>query len=319
MSGSKERYLEFCAGTYVPIQLQPWWLDAVCSAGRWSVALANDGGDQVVGALPYFLTRRLGLPVIQLPPFTAYSGPWLQYPDNPDFKKSSRYGFEHEVYTQLIGQLPRVAYFSQTFRPEVHNWLPFYWAGYRQTTRYTYLLPETDNLEALYEGLKNKLRTDLKTAARETEIVQEDDPDLLFRLNGRSFGRKGLQQPYRREAFNVLHAALKERQQSVCFIARDRKTGAAHAALYLVFDAQQATLLLSGFDPDLGQRSRALHGLYWAAIQFCSERGLSLDFEGSMERGIERALRAFGGKMTPYFQVWKAKNLMLELASMALR
>lgn len=319
MSGSKVRYSEFCQGGYVPLHLQPWWLDAVCGADHWSAALARDGSDNVVGILPYYLTRRWGFSVIQLPPFTSYSGPWLRYPENQPLKESSRYSFEHRVLAQLIGELPRFAFFQQNFRPEVRNWLPFYWAGFRQTTRYTYMLPETGDLDALFCGLKNKLRTDLRTAAKATEIVRENDPVLLFRLNGQSYARKGLRQPYGREAFDRLHAALTERRQSAIFVARGRNTGVPHAGLYLAFDTRQATMLLSGFDPALGQRSRALHGLYWEAIRFCSERGLSLDFEGSMERGIERALRAFGGQMTPYFQVWKSGNRLFDMAMRLLR
>lgn len=321
MSGSKERYLEFCQQGYVPLQMQPWWLDAVCGAGRWSAAVASDGGGNITGVLPYWLTRRFGLPVIQLPPFTTYAGPWLRYPDtiNPSIKRNSRYKFEHRVFAQLIGQLPRVAFFSQSFRPEVRQWLPFYWAGFRQTTRYTYMLPDTSDLDVLYNGLKNKLRTDLKKAGRATEVVLGNDPELLFRLNAQSFARKGQRPAYRMESFLRLHTALTLRGQSLQWIARDRQTGAPHATLYLVFDERQAAMLISGFDPVLGQRSQALHGLYWEAIRFCSERRLSLDFEGSMEPGIERTIRAFGGQMTPYLQVWKAGNRLLEMAFLLFR
>ena len=313
MASDKERYTEFCRGVYVPLQLQPWWLDAVCGGpDQWSVALACDGADQIAGVLPYFLTRRRGLRVIQLPPFTAYAGPWLQYPKPLSLKGNSRYSFEHRMYKQLITQLPRVALFHQTFRPEIQNWLPFYWAGFHQTTRYTALLPDTADLSALYKGLKHTVRTDLKTAARATEVVRENDPALLFRLNGASFARKRLRQPYDRETFLRLDAALVERRQSAGFIARDRQTGAPHAGLYLAFDNRQASVLLAGFDPTLGRQSRALHGVYWEAICFCSERGLSLDFEGSMDAGIGRVFRAFGAQLTPYFRVWKAGNRVLE-------
>lgn len=314
MSNRKAQYLEFCAATKVPLPLQPWWLDAVCSAEHWSVALATDKGGTVTGALPYFLTRRLGFTVIQLPPLTSYAGPWLHYPENAAFKETSKTGFEHRALAQLIGDLPHVAFFRQNFRPELQNWLPFYWAGYRQTTRYTYMLPWLEDINERYARLKNTLRTELKTAWQVTTIVPENDPDLLFRLNRLSFGRKGVQQPYRITPFLRLHNALAERGFARIFIARDRQTGIPHAGLYLVFDEQRAAVLLAGFDPALGIRSHALHGLYWEAIRFCTERGLSLDFEGSMQPGIERVFRAFGAQITPYFQVWKTRNRLFDLA-----
>ena len=184
MAGDKAHYFEFCQMNYVPLHLQPWWLDAVCGGGaNWQIALAVNKGGEVTGALPYFSTRRWGLPVVQMPPFTAYAGPVLRYPPQSTFKESSWPAIEHKVLAELIGQLPRVAYFVQHFRPEVTDWLPFYWAGFQQTTRYTYILPDTADLSALYAGLKNTVRTDLKTAARYTAAVQEHDSELVFRLN----------------------------------------------------------------------------------------------------------------------------------------
>lgn len=309
ITGRKARYSQFCRSGYTPLHLQPWWLDAVCGeTEHWEVAIATGRNGDVVGAMPYFIRRRWGLRVIQLPPFTSYAGPLLRYPEQPPAKDKHLLGFEHQTFAQLIGQLPGVAYFVQNFRPEIHNWLPFYWAGFSQTVRYTYFLPGASDTGALYAGLKNTLRTDLKTAARHTIVRMEDDPALLFHLNRQSYARKGLRQPYNFEAFQRLYTTLAGRRQSVGFIARDKQSGAPHAGLYLAFDERQAQVLLTGFDPVLGGSSRALHGLYWEAVRFCNEHNLGLDFEGSMDRGVGHVFRAFGGQIAPYFQVKKVWN-----------
>lgn len=319
MTGDKTRYFEFCQTVYVPLAFQPWWLDAVCGPDRWQVALAADKGENITGAMPYYLTRRWGLPVVQMPPFTAYAGPVFRYPQQRGFRESGRQTFEHKVLAELIPQLPRTAFFVQHFHPGISDWLPFYWAGFRQTTRYTYTLPDTSDLEIIYAGLKNTVRTDLKTAARYIAVEQTNDPALLFQLNTLSFARKGLRQSYSFSVFERLYGALAERGHSLGFVARDLQTGAPHAGLYLAFDGQQASVLLAGFDPALGIQSRALHALYWEAIRFCSERGLGLDFEGSMERGIEHVFRAFGGQRVPYMRVWRAGNRVARAVEALLR
>ncbi len=300
MTGSKAQYLDFCDEHDVPLHLQSWWLDAVCGADAWDAAVA---GKPAAGIWPWFRTRRWGIPVVQLPPLTAYAGPWLRSPD-PKWPVHKRLAVEQQTLNKLIEKLPDVRFFHQTCRPEIQNGLPLLWAGFRQTTRYTYVLPDTHDLPTLYSGLKNTLRTDLRRADEQLDVVQENDPERLFALHAQSFARKGLHRPSTWQAFRRLHAALEQRSQSVGFVARSRSNGAACAGLFLAFDARQAAVVLTGLDARQSCPG-ALNRLYWEAIQFCSNRGLSLDFEGSMNPGIERVFRGFGGTMRPYFRIWK--------------
>jgi hypothetical protein len=214
----------------------------------------------------------------------------------------------------LSGQLPQVSLFQQNFHPDIQNWLPLYWTGFRQTTRYTYIFNDLSDLEKLKAGFKNTLRTDLKKAGQAAEICREDAAAaLLFQLHEMSFQRKKQRPPYSFETFDRLYQALALRSHAAIFIAHDRHTHAPHAGLCLAFDERRASVLLTGADPAFKTHC-AVWGLFWEAMQFCSERGLSLDFEGSMERDIERGFRAFGAQLTPYHQIWKAKNRLLEMA-----
>ncbi len=303
MPDCKARYSEFCRNGYLPVHFQPWWLDAVCGPNGWNVALASDKSGDIIGVLPYHIARRWGLKVIQLPPLTTYAGPWLRYPQSVDFKESSRLSFEKKVMTDLIRQLPRTVFFKQNFRPEITNWLPFYWEGFRQTTRYTYLFEELNDLEKITAGFKNTLRSDLKKAAQYSKLQRDDEAwSSVFELNRRSFQRKGRRQPYKIEAFKNLHSALNQRNQSACFIAYDKASGKPSAGLYLVFDERQAAVLLTGTEPAFKSQC-AIYGLFMEAIRFCAERALSLDFEGSMDKQIEQSFRAFGARLVPYFQI----------------
>lgn len=303
LTDTKARYSEFCHLRYVPVHLQPWWLDAVCGPEAWAVALSMDKSGQIVGAFPYQQTRRWGLPVVQLPMFSTYAGPWIHYPDT--LKASARLSFEHKVMADLLAQMPRVVFFRQNFRPEIKNWLPFYWQGFRQTTRYTYVFDELDDLKKIMAGFKNTLRSDLKKAHRQVETRREDAAWAeVFALNSRSFARKNKHQPYTLAVFERLHNALQQRQQSAVWMARDRTTGRPSAGLYLVFDARQAAILLMGTQPALKFQG-GINALLWEAIRFCAQRSLSLDFEGSMDPKIHRHFRAFGARLVPYFQVWK--------------
>lgn len=305
MTDPKTRYSEFCQNGYVPLHLQPWWLDAVCGPEHWDVVLSADKRGRINGAFPYYTRRRWGIKGVQLPPLTTYGGAWLHYPQEADFKSVSRLSFEHKVMDALIAQLPRVLFLKLNFRPEISNWLPFYWKGFRQTTRYTYIFQDTTDLEKITAGFRNTLRSDLKKAAKRSEYHREDAAwEAVFAMNRRSFERKSLRQPYSFEVFEKLHHALQSRGQSVTFLARDRLSARPSAGLYLVFDERQASVLLTGTEPEFKNQG-AIYLLFLEAIRFCAQRKISLDFEGSMDPKIERSFRAFGANLTPYFQVWR--------------
>lgn len=313
MTESKARYIQFCSTNYVPLSFQPWWLDAVCGPEGWGVCLAEDGGGNITGAMPWYKKRRLGLWVVQQPPLSTYAGPWLAYPQTPDFKLQSRYAFEKKTMVDLIGALPGCVFFQQNFRPEIENWLPFYWQKFRQTTRYTYVFDAGVSLENITAGMKNTLRTDLKKAEKSASFHRDDGAFAsVFQLNKASFNRKNMEQPYDFAVFEQLHQALATRRQSACWMAYDVNTAEPHAGLYLVFDDRQAAVLLTGVAPAYKQ-SCAIYGLFWEAIVYCAEHGLSLDFEGSMQPEIEHVFRAFGARLQPYFQVSRAKNRFFDV------
>ena len=310
----KTRYADFCQNNYIPLHLQPWWLDAVCGESAWDVSLSINGSGAITGVWPYYLQRRFGQSFVRQPPLTSYGGPWLVYPDHPKFRSLKRSEFEKMVFDELIKHLPKTVFFQQNMHPDVQNWLPLCWAGFRQTTRYTYIFKDLSDLEKTKAGFKNTLRTDLKKARNAAEICREDNAEaLLFQLHEMSFQRKKRRPPYSFHTFRRLYEAALQRGQSAIFIARDRRSATPHAGLCLVFDARRASVLLTGADPAYKTHC-AVWGLFWEAMQFCSEKGLSLDFEGSMERDIERGFRAFGAQLTPYHRIWKAGNRWAEMS-----
>lgn len=313
MSESKARYREFCKTEYAPLQFQPWWLDAVCGKNAWGAALCTDGGGRIVAVMPWFRAHRAGFEVLQLPPFSSYGGPWLQYPEEADFKRASRYSFEHKVMNDLINQLPSFDFFVQHFHPDIQNWLPFYWAGFRQTTRYTYVFDGIENMDDALAGMKNTVRTDLKKAEKVAAVsIEPDNWEPIFDLNRKSFNRKNRKHPYNKQIFKQLHQALHTRAQCLCLLARDRTDGRPHAGLYLAFDQKTASVILSGTDPAF-KASCAVYLLFREALAFCAKHSLSLDLEGSMDPGIEHTFRSFGARQQPYFRITKARNRLLNL------
>lgn len=298
-----QEYDAFCETANAPPHLRSWWLDAVCGDGRWSVALARDAGGAITGALPWSVRRKWGLPIIQTPPLTAYAGPWLQYPDHREYKQVSRYTFEKQVLDQLTAQLPRLP-FQQTFHPDIQNWLPFYWKGYRQTTRYTFIYQAIPSENDLLSGFKSSVRTHLRKVADRIVVHETNDIRLIADLHQASLFRRGIRRTYSVGIYERLFGALQGRDQARAWQAVDASDQSVHAVMLLAFDQRRAYVVCTGLAPK-HRASGAIFSLWMQAFHFCRAQGLSLDFEGSMDAQIEHHFRALGGRMQPYFLVWK--------------
>ena len=75
---NKERYTEWVAEQeYVPLTMQPWWMDAVCAGKEWDVLLATNEDDHIVGAMPYLLRKRAWFKYIIMPQMTQTGGIWV--------------------------------------------------------------------------------------------------------------------------------------------------------------------------------------------------------------------------------------------------
>ncbi len=286
-------YREFCSVHTVSLSFQPWWWDAVCGPDGWGAAVVE------TGVWPYFRTRRWGVPVATMPPYTTYSGPFLA-PFSAQWPTWRRLQWEQRTLERLAERLPSGCFFRQNCLPEFDYGLPLLWAGFRLSTRYTYVFPAGCRTGEIYSNLKHALRTDLRRAQREVWVEPTWDAGRLFALYVGSLHRRGLRRPY--APFKRLLSALRQRGRGVGWVARCRRDGADIAGLLLAFDERQGAVVMAGRAHRQGYPG-ALHRLYWEAIGFCCAHGLALDFEGSMLTGVERVFRAFGALQRPYLQV----------------
>jgi len=305
----QSRYRQHAAELSLPLYFQPYWLDAVAGPDGWNAALAFDRGGQVTGIWVYCLSRYYGFKVVKMPPLTAYSGPCLFYPANMTAQES-RYAFEKKVLNELIEQLPATTFFYQEWHPDLRNGLPAYWKGFRQTTHYTYLLPDLTNWNAVLDGFRSNVRTHIRKAEG-LYVVESDDVETVFRLHALSLEKQGLPAPATLPVLQRIDATLHPRSQRLMLLAEDEQ-GRRHAGIYVVWDEKTAYYLLSGADPGL-RSSGALYRLVGEALQFCGRRGLAFDFEGAMLEPVEEVFRGFGGQLIQHHKVFRPGNRLFGL------
>ena len=311
MSINRDKYRTLCMNEpSIPLFSQAWWLDAVVGECGWDVALVEKN-DFIVAAMPYVVRKRYGLTVIGQANLTQALGPWLREISG---KLSTKLAQQKECLQTLISQLPSFAHFNQNWHWQIHNWLPFYWAGFRQTTRYTYILSELADEQVLWKGFQENIRREIKKASNRFNLRVRDDlpvDDFLI-LNRMTFARQGMAVPYSDEFVHKLDQACAAKDARKIFIAEDEQ-GRRHAGVYIVWDQNSAYYLMGGGDPEL-RNSGATSLCMWEAIKYAAKVTRRFDFEGSMIEPVEKFFRAFGAQQTPYFNITKTPSRILKTA-----
>jgi len=257
--------------------------------------------------MPFYTKKRFGLTLLSQPPLTQTLGPWLR---PSEAKYSKRLGQEKTSLTDLIDQLPRYDHFLQNWNHVNTNWLPFYWRGFSQTTRYTYRLPNISDLDAVWSGFRENIRREIRKASGRFNLRVRIDCSIddFLALNAKTFERQNRKLPYSAEFVHELDRACIAHNARRIFIAEDDQ-GRHHAGVYIVWDEQNAYYLMGGGDPKL-RGSGATSLCIWESIKFASTVTKSFDFEGSMLESIERYFRSFGAIQTPFFSVTRTPSRM---------
>jgi hypothetical protein len=278
-----------------------WWLDAV-ALNQYTILTLREG-ENLQAAWPLVSQDINGRTCIGMPPLTQKLGVLLSPSTAKYAEKLSQ---EHAIIEGLIQRLPADTAIDQHLHESLTNWLPFYWNGFQQTTRYTYLVPDLKNLDSVWKRMRTAARTGIRNASKRGVRVREArNVAEVFGMYAMTMKRQGMPILQSLEQVERLDEACARNAGRLALIAEDAQ-GRVHAAVYLVYDARCSIYLLGGADPDL-RNSGAQTMLLWEAITFASRTSETFDFEGSMIRGVEAALRDLGGMQTPYSRIWRER------------
>lgn len=309
ISTQKEKYRTFCNNEKgIPIFSKDWWLDAVCGKDNWDVVLVERGG-KIVASMPYYVkkSKRNFFTSISMPPLTQMLGPYIIYPKNQKYER--RLSFEKEIMNELIAQFPQFDQFTQYFHYSVTNWLPFYWKGYSQTARYTYIIEDVSNLDLVWEGFESSTRRAISVAGKSLRCYQSDDIELFYRINAMSFRRQNISVPYSFSFVTKIDENLAKRGNRMILFAADL-CDSVHAVNYLVWDDRSVYFLMGGSDPTL-RNSGADSLLTWESIKLASSLQKKVEFTGSMIESVERYFRSFGAVQKQYFKISKVNSRII--------
>ncbi len=309
MRANKEKYKEFCRKKQnLPVFLYDWWLDSVCGKDGWDVALVSSDSE-IIAFMPYYTKKVLFFRISALPRLTQFLGPWINYPD--DLKDSNKAEFEKKMMNELIGQLPHFDHFEQNFHFSLSNWLPFYWKGFSQTTRYTYIIEDLSHPEKIFQDFTPSKRKNIKKAAESVSVKFDLGADEFYDHHQNSLKKQGRSISYTKELFRNIYDSAYRNNAGKSVYAQDG-SGNIHSALFIVWSKYSAYDLISSIDPDhKGSESASL--LVWEMIRYLSGKAYRFDFEGSMIESVERSFRQFGTVQKAYFNITKCNSFSYKI------
>jgi lipid II:glycine glycyltransferase (peptidoglycan interpeptide bridge formation enzyme) len=305
---NKELYRQFCsAGAALPIFLKDWWLDAVCP--DWDVTIVKNG-DKISGVWPYSIERKINVTILRDQVLTPYMGPFVFYP--ADLKASKRDSFQHETLTALLEAMPDAKVWHVSTLPGLKQAGLLTDYEFDIQLKQTFIMPLDEPVEHIFNCLHEDYRRNVRKAEKELTITNE--PEMLHQLWGyqkATLDRKNVRTLFTQQQMQKIFDACIKHNSAALWVAK--KGDEMQAIVWHVWDDEKGYYLMGSNNPH-SKDNRAMTALLWHAIQHTKILGKSgFDFEGSMDPGVEKFFRNFGGKRELYLVLRKNESLLWKL------
>jgi hypothetical protein len=305
---NKQQYIQFCVEhPDIPIFSQPWWLDAVCP-DQWNVILIKKN-DKIIASFPYYKTKiRHVFTHIGLPPLTQKLGPYIVYDANK-ITENKKIGYEHDIYNAIIDRLPKSDSFAINFDWKYKNWLPFYWDGFKQTTRYTYILNNIRDYNYIIDNYAKNKRQKIQKAKNSLIFKTDLLKDVFFAYFDDVIRERGEKVEFSKKLFSRLYDVIYDQRGGKVFYCTDSENN-IHAINLTIWDNESAYYLIAMRKKEYNT-SGGTEYLVNETIKYVSQFVDNFDFEGSMLKGVEESFRYYGAHQTEYYQIFKCNNPIL--------
>ncbi len=218
--------------------------------------------------------------------------------------KHKRESTEYKAMELIAKECKKIKSFDYYFHPIFDNWIPFYWNGFAQRTRYTYRINYKDNsIDDIYnEFHQGIVKNNIKKGQRSGAVIKQDIPfEDLWEVVNKTFLRQGSKSPFKKDKLKKYIETLYKKDAFHCWGAYFK--GKCVAVTGVVYEPKSAYFLLNGIDIEEMPRGANTYMIY-EAIKYYSKQCDYFDFEGSMLPGVEPLYRKFGGERVQYMQIW---------------
>lgn len=305
---NKELYTDWAVQQeYLPIFMQPWWLDAVCAGHTWDVLLSLDEQGAIRAAMPYLLRKKWWMRWITMPPFTQFGGLWLG--QNGGLIEGTDIAVDiRDICKDIVDQIKalNLHYYYQQF-PISSKAVPVMKAlGFHLKERNSYRIEDLHDLDKVIDAFsKSKKRQLQHSLSLHAERGMEAEDFYRFHTNVTQLKKRRMS--YTREFLLVCDRKTRRNGQGE-FIAIKNADGQVYAAAYLIWDSHCMYYLIPAIDP-MHKSSGAAELLVLEALKLAREKGVIFDFNSTQSRAKDHHFKQFGSQKVTNFSIEKSYSI----------
>lgn len=278
----------------------PEWLSIYDN--RLNINVIYNKDNQPIGVFNTYNTKKGIFSHLNNPPFSPHCSLVFENVANNLAKQNSFYKKIFSLVEECLSNQKKTIT-TLCFPSEYHDFLPFFWNGYKVSPNLTYCLSLSDSIEVLHKNLAPERRNDIKKAEKDGLIsVKTDDYSIIKKMVECTYVRKD--KKINSQIVDSILSKYANDQNSYCYITFQNSRPIAGA--FIVHYNGIAYYLLGGYDANHRHQGAGALSV-WNAIQQAKELRLkTFDFEGSILPEVEKFFRAFGGYSVPYQSINKA-------------
>lgn len=232
---------------------------------------------------------------LRTPPYAQHIGPRC-------IEGGWEYREEREIVQKLMEQLPVSVNVDINLSPEIRDFLPFRWAGFRVEPRVTQRITHLEDLDKVFAGIDKRKQSQIRQATRMFRISDKVQIEDLIRIDEDTFRRQGKQSRLRDSAL-VKQYLSSEKHPGLKLLGLEDGNGKIVATALLRYDARICYSLVVGRSEEGGNLAGNL--LTWECIRFAASVSKIFDFEGSVLEGVETYNRRFGAESFVFYKVYR--------------
>ncbi len=271
------------------------WL-AVYNKSQIQACSILNKNEEVIGCFVYYTFKKSTFKFVITPPYAPHID--LFYV-NPAESVVGRNTFDKEISEALALYFKGLSYDYLNINLPLNtvDTQPFIWNGFQSRNRFTYLIDLSLSEEQLWNNLSSEKRKSIKKAEKDgLQIELIEDKKRIYDLVVKSLDRN--EKNKNAEIIQNILSQYASIHNSYAFVAKNGQEDLAVA--FCLRYGKKSMYLFGGFD-DQHKHHGAHVSCMWQCILLAKNQGLlHFDFEGSMNKSIERYFREFGGELKTY-------------------
>jgi len=282
---------------------------------QWQIIAGNDSKDKTEFFGAFSQNRLIGGCVIHFNhihnffsiattnlPLTPYGGVVINQCESTKIREKEK--VEAEIIHSLVASIKqrKPHSISLTMSPHIIDIRPYIWDGWKETVRYCYILPLTDNIE---DSFSQAVRRSVKKAKKSGIVIKRKfDKKLYWDLTLDTYNKQGKQPPFSKKLLFAFIDYIQIKNCGEMWIA-ETSSGEVASAEIFIWDNKMA-YRWSAASNDQYKELGATSFILFEMMIYLKEKGFkNINLMAANTPHLAKFISSFNPELIPYYSVGK--------------